>query len=92
MTVGSDIPGAEVDTLTHTELRMVALHRFKRAGEPYDKLKVFLDDVQASADWRTRACALDDRVNCLDWWGLRALCSEARVWMDEKDPPRSDLA
>lgn len=82
----SDIPGAEVDSLTWDELRAVAELRFRKAGQPFDKLVAWLDDHLVGS----RSADPELRINKLDWWGLRSLMGEARVWMDERYPPLED--
>lgn len=82
----SDIPGAEVDGLTWEELKVVAELRFMKAGRPMDKLTAWLDDHIVGS----RSADPELRIRKLDWWGMRSLMGEARVWMDERYPPKED--
>jgi hypothetical protein len=84
----SDIPGFEVQQLTWEELHVTFNTRYRRAGQPQNKLKDWLDDHKVGA----KSHDPEQRVYQLDWFGLCSLMAEARIWEDEKHPPRSDLA
>lgn len=84
----SDIPGAELYGLTWDELMAVFKVRYRKAGQPQDKLVQWLNRHEIGA----RSRDPEQRVLGADWWSLCSLVGEARVWVDEAFPPRSDLA
>jgi hypothetical protein len=87
----SDIPEGHLGGLTWEEAKMVAEHRFVRAGEPHDRLKAWLDDHQVYPKREENAV----RVYGLDWFQMLGLVAEIGLWVqehrEEADPPRADL-
>ena len=84
----SDIPQAELAGLTCEEMLAVFWTRYRKAGQPQDKLIAWLDAHYVGSP----KADPERRVMGMDWWGLCSLLEEARVWLDERFPPRSDLA
>jgi len=86
----SDIPGSEINGLSHDELLLIFSRRFKDAGEPWDKLQAWLDDHYVGS----QGSDPQRRVLSLDWFGMGSLMREARFWRDERreeeHPPGED--
>jgi hypothetical protein len=88
----SDIPEGHLGGLSWEEAKMVAEHRFVRAGEPHDRLKAWLDDHQVYPKREENAV----RVYSLDWFQMLGLMAEAQQWVldkrEEENPYGADLA
>jgi hypothetical protein len=76
----SDIPEAEVYGLSWQEMHTVTLMRFREAGQPWDKLKAWLDQH----DVYPKRATEDVRIQKLDWFALSSLMRAAKVWVDQK--------
>jgi hypothetical protein len=88
----SDLPDGYLSVLSWEELKMIAEHRFLKAGEPWDKLKGWLDEHQVYPKREESAV----RIFSLDWFQMVGLVHVTGWWAQEKreedNPPYADLA
>lgn len=86
----SDIPESEITALSWEEMRVVALMRYREAGEPLEKLKAWLD----AANVYPKRALPDERLRNLDWFAMASLMRAAGRWRDERrdedHPPGED--